>query len=413
MTRVYVNNYSNILAADVTNVATSMTVSSATGLPTLAGSDYYYLTLDNYNGAIEIVKVTARAGSVLTVVRGQFSTTNIAWAAGTPIEMRVTANSLVDEPGTAGKVLVSDGSQWTNATTTLPVTSAASAGKIMRSDGTNWVASTPTFPNTGTSAKILIGDGTNYVESTPTWPTSASTAGKRIKSDGTNLVMSTTTMPDSGTSGKILRGDGTNYVESTATYPNTVTVNRLLYASASNVISDLATANSSILVTDSSGVPSLSTTLPAHTVSGLLTLNAGFTTNGSDVGDYEVGGWTPVPFGTTTAGSPTGTFAGRFVRWGKLINISGRITFTNLSTMAGNLQISGLPYAVRNSTSARAVLTVGYRANFTTDYVLGGYVLNNTTTIVLLDESKDVTFVAIADLSATSEFYFALTYETV
>lgn len=77
---------------------------------------------------------------------------------------------------------------------------------------------------------------------------------------------------NAATTGTILRGNGTNYIASTATYPNTVTANRLLYASATNAISDLASANSSILVTDVSGVPSLSTTLPAHTVTTSITV---------------------------------------------------------------------------------------------------------------------------------------------
>jgi hypothetical protein len=49
---------------------------------------------------------------------------------------------------------------------------------------------------------------------------------------------------------------------STTTWPATTTINRLLYSSAANVISDLATANSAVLVTDSGGIPSLGTAVP-------------------------------------------------------------------------------------------------------------------------------------------------------
>jgi hypothetical protein len=80
--------------------------------------------------------------------------------------------------------------------------------------------------------------------------------------------------------GKILQVDSTAALGlsyTTTTYPNTVTVNRLLYASASNVISDLATANSSVLVTDGSGVPSWSTTLPSG-LSGAFWKDGGTTT---------------------------------------------------------------------------------------------------------------------------------------
>ena len=49
---------------------------------------------------------------------------------------------------------------------------------------------------------------------------------------------------------------------STATYPATTTINRILYSSANNTIGQITTANSSILVTDSGGIPSLGTALP-------------------------------------------------------------------------------------------------------------------------------------------------------
>lgn len=69
-----------------------------------------------------------------------------------------------------------------------------------------------------------------------------------------------------GTIGKILRSDGTDLVYTTCTYPTTTTINRILYSSANDVVGQITTANSSVLVTDGSGVPSLSTTLPAVTL---------------------------------------------------------------------------------------------------------------------------------------------------
>lgn len=115
--RVYVNNYTSTLFAAITDIATSCIVNSATGLPTLSGTDYYYLTLDNLLGTEEIVKVTARAGTTLTIVRGQEGTTGVAWAADSAIEMRATRTSFVSEPGTAGNTCVSDGTSWISVPT--------------------------------------------------------------------------------------------------------------------------------------------------------------------------------------------------------------------------------------------------------------------------------------------------------
>ena len=65
-----------------------------------------------------------------------------------------------------------------------------------------------------------------------------------------------------GASGTILRGAGVGTAPtfSTTTYPATNAVNTLLYASSANVMGALATANSGVLTTSSSGVPSIDTT---------------------------------------------------------------------------------------------------------------------------------------------------------
>lgn len=93
MTRVYVNNFETTLASGLTAGVTSMSITSATGLPTLSGGDFYHLTLDDGAGAIEIVKVTARTGTTCTIVRAQESTADQTWASGVVVSLRPTANS--------------------------------------------------------------------------------------------------------------------------------------------------------------------------------------------------------------------------------------------------------------------------------------------------------------------------------
>ena len=67
--------------------------------PVLAAGDYFYATLVSTSGTIEIIKATARTGDLLTVVRGQEGTTPNSFASGTRIEMRVTAQSIIDLVG--------------------------------------------------------------------------------------------------------------------------------------------------------------------------------------------------------------------------------------------------------------------------------------------------------------------------
>lgn len=92
------NNGHSTLASSLTTSATSITVASGHGarFPSLTGSEYFYATLIDSSNNLEIVKVTARSSDVLTVTRAQESTTARAYAIGDRVELRVTAQGLVD-----------------------------------------------------------------------------------------------------------------------------------------------------------------------------------------------------------------------------------------------------------------------------------------------------------------------------
>lgn len=92
MARLYVNNYSSTLVSAITDTDTGFTVTNDTGLPALSGGDTFTLTLAQ-GGTIEIVEVTAKTGTALTVTRAQESTTAVAWPAGTVVSLRATAAS--------------------------------------------------------------------------------------------------------------------------------------------------------------------------------------------------------------------------------------------------------------------------------------------------------------------------------
>jgi hypothetical protein len=59
----------------------------------LAG-EYYLVTLTNTAGSVEIVKVIARTGDVMTLERGADQTSPRAWAAGDRVELRLTRAAL-------------------------------------------------------------------------------------------------------------------------------------------------------------------------------------------------------------------------------------------------------------------------------------------------------------------------------
>lgn len=70
----------------------------------------------------------------------------------------------------------------------------------------------------------------------------------------------TLTQLGAGTTGQVLQTNTTaDPTWSTATYPSTTTINQILYSSATNTVTGLATANNGALITNGSGVPSIGT----------------------------------------------------------------------------------------------------------------------------------------------------------
>ncbi len=94
--RQFTNNATSILAATITNVSTSVQVSTGQGalFPSLTGSEYFIATIQDTSGNVEYVKCTAISGDVLTVVRAQEGTTAQAFTANLArVELRDTAGT--------------------------------------------------------------------------------------------------------------------------------------------------------------------------------------------------------------------------------------------------------------------------------------------------------------------------------
>jgi hypothetical protein len=91
----------NATSTIVTGInASDVGVVLATGdgakFPTLAAGEYFYITFESSGGTYEIAKATARAGDSLTIVRAQEGTTAQSFAAGSRVELRVTAQGVED-----------------------------------------------------------------------------------------------------------------------------------------------------------------------------------------------------------------------------------------------------------------------------------------------------------------------------
>lgn len=139
MPQLFTNFAATTLSAGITNSQTSVAVVDGSGMPSPSGDDFFMLVLATAvtEATREVVKVTARSGNNLTIVRAQEGTVASAFNSGDKAELRETAsilNSLagmfvtVNSPGhafTTGQAVYFDGAAWqlakSNSETTLGI----------------------------------------------------------------------------------------------------------------------------------------------------------------------------------------------------------------------------------------------------------------------------------------------------
>lgn len=141
---------STTLSAGISNSATTVTVSSASGFP---GSFPYYLAIDRGTGSMEVIEVTNAVTTTLTVVRGVSSTSAVSHSSGAAVEHVAPAvfynedsahvNTATGVHGVSGDIV------GTTATQTL-------SGKTI-SGATNTFSSIPKAAITGAPAGAFVG----------------------------------------------------------------------------------------------------------------------------------------------------------------------------------------------------------------------------------------------------------------
>lgn len=96
---VFKNNAESTLASAISASDVGMSVAYGDGslFPATTGGAYYYITITATDDTYEIVKVTARTGDAMTIVRAQEDTTARAFAAGSRLELRITNQGLLDK----------------------------------------------------------------------------------------------------------------------------------------------------------------------------------------------------------------------------------------------------------------------------------------------------------------------------
>lgn len=251
----------------------------------------------------------------------------------------------------------------TTVTGTLPVanggTGAATLTGLLQGNGTSAVTA---ITNSSTVGQILrvTGAATYAWGALDLADTDAVTGLLPLANGGTNanltasnggIFYSTATagavLSGTATAGQILRsGSSAAPSWSTATYPATTTVSQILYSSSANVIGGITTANSGVLVTNSSGVPSIA----VGQIPGTATNDAG---SAGSIGEYVVstidqGSAVSLTTGTVTNITSISLTAGDWDVW-----LDARFTGGNTTT------VSNMLYASISTTSATPDVTAG------------------------------------------------------
>jgi hypothetical protein len=140
------------------------------------------------------------------------------------------------------------------------------------------------------------------------------------------------------------------------------------------------------------------------------------TTTSQTLLDYEEGTWTPVlSDGTNTA--THSLQAGTYTKIGRMVHIRGRITTTSLTgtgTVAGNIQITGLPYTSSSDSESYSSITFGYAAgmNLTATEALNGRIYPGGVIIEIRiwNVTTGNAVMDAAEWSATGDGIFDATY---
>lgn len=177
-----------------------------------------------------------------------------------------------------------------SATTLTQVGPSVTTGAVLASNGAaadpsfQTIASlgaTTTFTgNTGGAESPLAGNFNILGTGSITVAGSANTETVQLTGLTNHAVLvgagtaTITKVGPTATAGQVLQSAGASAdpVFSTATYPSTTTINQILYSSATNVVSGLATVNNGVLITSATGVPSI---LPDGTTGQVLTATTG------------------------------------------------------------------------------------------------------------------------------------------
>jgi hypothetical protein len=243
MTIKFANNASTTIATDILANTTSISVVNAADFPDLpAATDYFYSTLEDAGGNVEVIKVTAinkTTNTFTTVVRGQETTTARAYTAGARIECRLTAGSLdevVDGANNAAQYNTTTYAIDQNTTANIydveydPAITSLTDGMVL------WFK--PGASNTGASTLDVDGLGAKDIAFTNNVPLSA------------NMIVIDTVAQ------VVYSSDSDKWLlQNPVFYPSSMVTDNLLVASGNNIVTDSGIPKAEVYRTTQNLIP--------------------------------------------------------------------------------------------------------------------------------------------------------------
>jgi hypothetical protein len=177
MARVYSStSVATTLASTLSNIATSLTVTSGGGGPLIQGAgfangDIFTIAIDPDTQTEEICYVTANSGDVFTITRAQAGTSAVAHASGATVRHVLTSADLV---------YFRDGVDTANAA--VPKSTVTTKGDLIAATASATVARV----GVGSNGTVLTADSTATagVAWSTIIPSQTSNGGKYLKTDG-------------------------------------------------------------------------------------------------------------------------------------------------------------------------------------------------------------------------------------
>ena len=394
MAVVFANNAKTTLASSVSTTATSITVADGSVFPAISGSDYTYVTFEDTSSNIEVVKVTARSGNTLTVVRGQDGTTAKAYSAGDKCELRITAALLNDLNTEADTESVSrDGDSMTGDLSlgdgNKVIFGAGSDLEIYHTGAASYIEEkgTGSLYIKGTQLRMQATDGTTYIE--------ADDGGAvTLKYSGSNKIATTSTGIDvTGTvvSDGLTVDGGTNLLTRTSSGAEVDVLEVRNNATATSTASTIKFVNSTAAGSNSgsselvavrtgtnTGEFKIRTSNTSAAMQDIVTVNS----SGIDVtGTATVDGLTS----SGAISAPGQTISGQVGNFTSGLSVSGTYS-TTVGTNAISFSRDGTSYIDQSSTNGNGMIV--FRLGSTYDQRLN---IGNSA-VVFNEESDDVDF---------------------